>query len=298
MNVRQIRALHLLVKTGSVSATARLLHVSQPAISKMIRSLETEMGIPLLDHVRGKIQPRHELDALLPSIDRITQELSDLRTLTEEIRGGVRTSLVISCSTTVGMSLVLPACQNLLQTQPAVRITVIARGGRFSIDDLASNRADLAVEQLIAPNAKFETRPIVSGRMLCVVPRGHALRRKREVRAEDLHRQRIVLYPPKTFNGRRVHAALRECGVDYDAVCLTDSALLACRLVKELSVVGIIDSFMDVSRLYPDLAVKPFSPAVSFELHAIWKSRSGRPALNSMIDELTKVGRHWRDLHP
>ena len=83
--VRQIRALHLLVKTGSVSATARLLHVSQPAISKMIRSLEAEMGVPLLDHVRGKIQPRHELDALLPSIDRITQELSDLRILTDEI---------------------------------------------------------------------------------------------------------------------------------------------------------------------------------------------------------------------
>lgn len=292
MNVRQIRALHLLAKTGSVSETARLLHVSQPAISKMIRALEAEMGIPLLDHVRGKIQPRRELNKLMPSIERITQELSELRTLTEEVRGGARTSLVISCSTTAGMSLVLPACQNLLPRHPALRTTVIARGGRFSLDDLAANRADLAIEQVITPDPKFDTRPVAAGRMLCVIPRGHPLRRKREVRAEDLHGERIVLYPPKTFNGGRVHSALRERGVDYDPVCLTDSAVLACGLVRKLSLIGIIDSFMDVTSLYPDLVTKPFVPTIEFELHAIWRARSIRPALSVVIEELADIGRN------
>jgi DNA-binding transcriptional LysR family regulator len=292
MNVKQIKALQLLAKTGSVSATARLLNLSQSAISKMIRALETEMGIPLLNHVRGKIQLRSELDTLLPSIERVTQDLSDLRALMDDIRAGITGSLTISCSTTVGMSLVLPACRNLLARKPTLRPTLVARGGRFSVDDVISNRVDLAVEQLVMMRPKLESCAVAKSTMVCVMPKGHALARKKQVRATDLHRQRVVLYPTKTINGGRVHNLLRDQGADYDPIFFTDSAVLACQLVQQLSVVGIIDSCMDVSHLFPALEVRPFVPRIEFELHAMWKAQKMRPALKELIDELAQVGRH------
>lgn len=291
MNVNQIKALNLLVKTRSVSAAARLMNVSQPAVSKMVRSLEAELGISLLDHVRGKVQPRSELDALLPFVERITQEFSDMRAVTEDLRTGATGSLVISCSTMVGMSLVLPACRNLLSRRPTLRTTLLVRGGKFSVDDVALNRADLAVEQLIEKRPNVVSRLVARNQLVCVVPKGHVLRRKREIRAEDLHRQRVVLYPTNTINGARVHALLRDRGVDYEAVALTDSNVLACRLATELSIVGVMDSCPEVSGQYPDLETKPFLPAIEFDLHAMWKARVMRPTLRTLIDELIEIGR-------
>jgi len=292
VNVNQIKALNLLVKTRSVSATARLMNVSQPAVSKMVRSLEIEMGISLLDHVRGKVQPRTELDALLPFIERITQEFSDLRALTEDLRTGATGSLVVSCSTMVGMSLVLPACRNLLARRPSLRTSLLVRGGKFSVDDVALNRADLAVEQLIDKRPNVVSCLVAKNRMVCVVPRGHALRRKREIRPEDLSRQRVVLYPTNTVNGARIHALLRDRSIDYEPIVQTDSNVLACRLVQELAVIGIMDPCPEVSAQYPDLEIRPFTPPVAFELHAMWKARAMRPALRSLVDELIEVGRH------
>jgi DNA-binding transcriptional LysR family regulator len=291
MNVNQIKALNLLVKTRSVSATARLMNVSQPAISKMVRSLEIEMGLSLLDHARGKVQPRSELEALLPFVERINQELSDLRVMTEDLRTGSAGSLVVSCSTMVGMSLVLPACRNLLARRPSVRTTVLVRGGKFSVDDVALNRADLAVEQLIDKRPNVVSCFVAKSRMVCVIPKGHALRRKREIQAEDLHHRRVILYPINTVNGTRIHGLLRDRGIDYEPIAQTDSNVLACRMVHELSVLGIMDYCPEVSAQYPNLMIKPFTPAVTFELHAMWKARAMRPALKTLVDELIEVGR-------
>jgi DNA-binding transcriptional LysR family regulator len=291
MNIKQIRALHLLVKTGSVSATARIMHLSQPAVSKMIRSLEAEIGVSLLNHVRGKIEPRPELKALMPSIERITNELGDLKALTDDLRTGLSGFLAISCSLTVGLTLVLPACRSLLARTSGVQTTLIHRGGRFSLEDVVANRVDLAVEQLLPTKANLVSRAVARGHMMCVVPKGHPFRRKPEVRAEDLHGQRVILYPPKTINGARVHAQLRECNIACEPVFLTDSAVLACRLATDLSVPAIVDSLMDVCGLFPSLEVKPFVPRFDFELHAIWKAQNARTALAALVDELAAVGR-------
>lgn len=291
MNVNQIRALNLLVKTRSVSATARLMNVSQPAVSKMVRALETELGISLLDHVRGKVQPRSELDALLPFVERITQEFSDLREMTEGLRTGAKGSLIVSCSTMVGMSLVLPAVRNLLARRPTLRTTLLVRGGKFSVDDVALNRADLAVEQLLEKRPKVTSRFVARNRIVCLVPKGHTLRCKREIRVEDLHRQRVIMYPATTSNGARIHALLRERGIDCEALALTDSNVLACRLADELSVVGVMDHCPEVSCQYPNLESKPLAPAIEFDLHAIWRARTMQPVLRLLVEELIDVGK-------
>jgi DNA-binding transcriptional LysR family regulator len=297
MNINQLKALQLVVKTGSVSETARAMNLSQPAISKMIRTLEGELGVPLLNHAKGKVEPRVELSMLLPTVERIGQEISDLESITKELRAGSTGSLLISCSNTVGMSLVMPAYRALLGRRPDIRAGLITRGGRFSLRDVQSNRAHLAVEQPVQRPTGLVTRFVARGYMKCVLPEGHRLLAQAEVRIEDLDRERLVLYPPKTFNGARVHRLLEEKQISYDAVVLTDSGVLACQMASDCNVAAIVDSCMDVEHLFPQLTTRPLVPALEFELHAIWKERNMRPPLKWVISELVERGKELERAH-
>jgi DNA-binding transcriptional LysR family regulator len=291
MNLRQIRALRLLVRTGSVTATAQMMGVSQSAISKMIKSLEVELDIQLIDHQRGRVQPRSELAALLPAIDRISEGMSDLKSLSDDIKSGGTGSIVVSCSTSIATGLVAPACAKLLAANPGIRITLLVRGGRFSIDDVAYNRADLAVEQLIAPRGTIVSSRVARGHMVCVMPRSHPLRLKRRIPLTDLTGERLIIDPPTTFNGSRLQAALEEIGAGLDLATYTDSMPAACMLVRQMQVPAVVDSIMDVAGMFPDLVVRPLSPSLDFELHAMWKEPKLRPALRLLITHIQEAAR-------
>jgi hypothetical protein len=60
MRLRHIEIFQAIRQTGSVSAAAQLLHVSQPAVTKVLQHAELQLGFPLFLRVRGKLQPRRK----------------------------------------------------------------------------------------------------------------------------------------------------------------------------------------------------------------------------------------------
>lgn len=58
--IRELLAFRTLLQTGSASETARVLEVSQPAISKALRQLETSLGFALFERINGRLRPTPE----------------------------------------------------------------------------------------------------------------------------------------------------------------------------------------------------------------------------------------------
>ena len=57
MRLRHIEIFQAIRQTGSISGAAQLLHVSQPAVTKVLQHAELQLGFPLFLRVRGKLQP-------------------------------------------------------------------------------------------------------------------------------------------------------------------------------------------------------------------------------------------------
>lgn len=66
MRLKHIEVFHAVMQTGSVSAAARLLHVTQPAVSRTLQHAELQLGFPLFERVRGRLTPTNEAAALFP----------------------------------------------------------------------------------------------------------------------------------------------------------------------------------------------------------------------------------------
>ena len=88
MNLRQLEIFEAVMRTGSLSAAARSLGVSQPAISKALRLAEQEAGFVLFRRIRGRLFPSPEAETLLPQVERVRSEIGAVSLLLKQLRDG------------------------------------------------------------------------------------------------------------------------------------------------------------------------------------------------------------------
>ena len=81
MNLRHLEVFHAIMLTGSVSAAARLLHVTQPAATQMLQHAELQLGYALFTRERNRLVPTHEAVALYAEVQPLMGQLERVRRL-------------------------------------------------------------------------------------------------------------------------------------------------------------------------------------------------------------------------
>src|SRR3546814_15867250 len=79
MNLRQMEVFHAIMQTGSVTAAARVLHVTQPAVSAVLKHCEEQLGLKLFERTGGRLQPTREAQALFPAIPGVSGPPEDTK---------------------------------------------------------------------------------------------------------------------------------------------------------------------------------------------------------------------------
>ena len=88
MRLRHIEVFHAVMQAGTISGAAQLLHVSQPAVTKVVQHCEQQLDIPLFNRVRGKFYPTPEAERLFIEVDKLNRDLHAIRRLAANLRGG------------------------------------------------------------------------------------------------------------------------------------------------------------------------------------------------------------------
>src|SRR3546814_646875 len=100
MRFRQIEIFHAVYTTGSISAAARALHVSQPSVSKVLHHTQSQLGLTLFTLVRGRLVATDEAHALFVEVSEIVERLTSLKKTVSNIRnvggGHIRLGVVPS----------------------------------------------------------------------------------------------------------------------------------------------------------------------------------------------------------
>ena len=87
VTLKQLRALAGVAETGSVTAAAKRLHVTPPAVTMQIHLLEDQMGVPLLDRLGERFKPTDAGRELVETIGRIEAELHNCAAAIEALKG-------------------------------------------------------------------------------------------------------------------------------------------------------------------------------------------------------------------
>ncbi|MCP5270314.1 MAG: CysB family HTH-type transcriptional regulator [Burkholderiaceae bacterium] len=205
MNLHQFRYVREAVRRGlNLTEAAKALHTSQPGVSKAILELEEELGVRIFQRHGKRLRRVTEPGTqVLASIERILQELENLRRIGEEYSRQESGTLSIATTHTQARYMLPAPIAALRQRYPAVRVALHQGNPEQVAQMLLDGAADigLATESL-EEHADLITLPCYDWQHVAVVPAGHPLADGPPPTLEQLAAQPLVSYHP-SFTGRR-----------------------------------------------------------------------------------------------
>lgn len=223
MELRDLRALIGIAETGSLSAAARLLHLTQPALTASLQRLEDELGVTLVTrHSRGSSlteEGRYVLEKSFDVVRHVAEIQSVVKDLSKEPIGTVRLGL----PTTVAGGVVPELVPVLEARYPQVRLHVVEAMSGVLAEQLQLGKLDLAVLYDIQPMAGLRSEPILQEKLHLLVPADHALAARRRVRLDEVADLRLVLPNGSHSIRRHIETHCRAEGLMPNVVADIDS---------------------------------------------------------------------------
>ncbi|HEY6933121.1 MAG TPA: LysR family transcriptional regulator [Marmoricola sp.] len=279
MEIKQLTALVTVAEVGSVTRAARLLHVVQPAVTRQIRLLEEEVGVPLFERTRQGMVPT-EAGTLL--VERARRALAELERARAEIRPGpgevsgiVSVGVLESVMDLLAMRLV----EAVGERHPGIRLRLVTAYSGHLQQWLDDGEVDLSLLYNLTETPSLSVVPLLEERLWAVAPPAAALNPKRPVRWARLLRAPLVL--PVSGHGLRVlfDQARSEVRAEPEIAIETNSM----HLQKQLVAAGAGWTVLPAAGVAADVAAGLFSgaplrdPEVTRSV-VIGLPRGGRPS--------------------
>ncbi len=210
MNYAQIRAFQAVATEGGFTKAARLLGVSQPAVTIQVKALEENFGVTLL-HRRGHQVTLTDLGQQLLDITRrvfgLEQEAEELLSAARELRGGY---LKVGAD---GPYFVMGFLAAFIARYPGVRVTVTMGNSQAVLQDLFEFRTDVAVLARIDDDQRLHAIPHTRQPVVVFVSSDHEWANRRGIKLAELEGRAMVLREVGSSTRQVFESALAEAGV-------------------------------------------------------------------------------------
>jgi len=290
MNLRQIEVFHAVMSTGSVSDAARLLHVSAPAISRVLSHTESRLGFPLFERIKGRLHATSEARHIFQEVDQIHRRVKRVADLTHELAGRRHRSISVSSSPSIGQMLVPLALARFHGSQPDVQVHFRCLNHAALQERMLTGEVDVGISILPMNHPNLQSFPVAKGRLLCLCPPGHRLARHKEIGMEDLSGEALITYPRGTPFGSRIERLYAERDEALKISMEVGSPQNACALVHAGAGIALVDEFSLLAWPMGDfmaIAVRDAPPVIADLVHLRTESLS--PAARSFTEALRQV---------
>jgi len=221
VNLQQLRYLCAVVDHGlNVSVAAEALYTSQPGISKQIRQLEDELGVPIFVRQGKRLATLTAGgEVIVATARRALQELNNLKRVGAEFKAEDTGTLSIATTHTQARYVLPPVLKRFAERFPKVRL-LLHQGNPVQVaQQTARAEADVGIAtEALAEFSELVTLPCYTWNRCVLVPKGHPLTKAGSLTLEALARHPIVTYD-FTFTGRSaINAAFAAKGLEPNVV--------------------------------------------------------------------------------
>ncbi|MFZ3116894.1 MAG: LysR substrate-binding domain-containing protein [Variovorax sp.] len=259
MNLRQIEVFRAIMTTGSVSDAARLLHVSVPAVSRVLSLTESRLQFPLFERIKGRLHPTTEARTLFHEVELVYRGVQRIGELTHELADRRQAILNLVASPSIGQMIIPEAIANFRSGNPDVRVNFHSLNHKNLTERLLNRQADLGISILPVDHPNLHTSPIARSRIVCICACKHPLASKASVEPADLRGEALVSYPLDTPFGSRVERLFADHDEALKVAIEVSSPQNACAMIVAGGGVALIDEFSLHAWPTATFAVLPFS---------------------------------------
>lgn len=204
----QMRAFNAVARERSFSKAARILGVSQPAVTQQVRKMEQTFEVGLFER-RGS--GGVDLTDIGQKLFRVTQALDDINAMALGVlrrqRGAATGQLRI---VTASPQVFMPLLARFHARSPDVELDVLAGGTHDALNKLIDREADIGLFPLSGDDPRFLSRPLVQQNLMALVPVRHELASRTMVSLYDLVRHPMIFRTAASFTQTLADEALRD----------------------------------------------------------------------------------------
>jgi DNA-binding transcriptional LysR family regulator len=234
MDFRHLEIVRAVAESGSFTAAAKRLHVSQSAVSRQVLLLEEELGEPLFLRLGRKVKLTTAGQTLLDLSRRV---LTDVRTTTESIRDQQQAPagvLHLGGGMTVCLHVFPALLKEFRKRQPRIDVKLTTGATAHLIERLRSGSLDIGLLTLPVQGADLVQVPVMREELLLVMPPAHKLARMRRVSPLDLASQSWVLFEQGSSSRRVIDSMFEAHGIGPRIVMETENV----EILKALTSIG------------------------------------------------------------
>jgi DNA-binding transcriptional LysR family regulator len=272
LTLRQIEVVRAIMVTGTIGGAAKLLGVSAPGISRVMKHTETTFGMRLFVRRQGRYAPTPEAKEIFGQINAVYGKVEDLQFVIKRLEQGDGQTLRFGSVPSIANVMVPRAVAKVSKFYPSLRMTIDILKLEELIDYLLLGKGEIVATSYKLEHPMLTSEPLATGKLFCIVPAGHVLSGRTSVSAADIADYPLVGIDPNDPYGRIMAGLFDRAGVIYDVPIQARFGTTVCALVKAGLGIAVIDQFTIADGGPGGMTVLPISDPTEFQTFVTYRA--------------------------
>ncbi len=269
VNLRHIEIFHAVMTAGNLTEAARLLHTSQPTVSRELARFEKVIGLTLFERTRGRLHPTVQGLRLFEEVQRSWYGLDRIVSAADSLREFRQGELSVVCLPVFSQSFLPALLQPFLARYPDVNLTIVPQESPLLEEWLSAQRHDLGLTETLATPAGTARHELLSLDEVCVLPAGHPLAARAVLTPADFQGENYISLSRTDSYRQLLDTLFTEHQVKRRMVVETHSAASICAMVRAGVGISVVNPLTALDYADSGIAIRRFSISVPFTVSLI-----------------------------
>ena len=284
MKLREMEIFRAIMLGGSVSEAARILNVSQPAVSTSLRYMEDRLGMKLFRREKGRVYSTPEALALFTEIEGVFEKLDAVQRFAEDLRDTRSGVLSLASTPTLTYAFLAEAIAQFRRDRPGVRVLLEVTHTQRTVELAAAGQIDMGFIHAPSENPLLRVEKLATSAIICVLPQDHPLAGKAFIGPKDVCKYPLITNNRNTI-APRIEEAFRAQGVERDYAIACNHTMTVFMLVEAGAGIALVDPWIRPGQ-FPNLLRKPFRPTIEVCPRALFQRTN---PLSRLADEFLET---------
>ncbi|MBE9640129.1 LysR family transcriptional regulator [Salipiger mangrovisoli] len=300
ITLRQVEVIRAVMLRGTISGAAELLGVSAPGISRLVKHTEEALGLRLFERKAGLFVPSVEAGKIFDQVREVYKGVENLQSAINSLQKGEEVQLSFASAPSVAQFIAARAIQTIRSRYPDLYIDLNILKIEETTDYLLLERGEFVIMSSAVDNPGVQSEKIAHGRVVAILPEGHALAERDVISVHDLAKEPLIGIDPGDPYGRIVSRPFREAGIELRHSMRGRFAQTIVSLVRHGLGVALIDEFSVAEVYLPGVVRKPIIEETAIDIYAVTKkdrvlSNFAEYSIRQFRKELNDAGRKWEE---
>lgn len=286
--LRDLEIVQAVIDSGSVTAAAEKLSITQPAISRTLNRLEERAGRVLFTRDNNRLTPT--ADAML-LYDEIATISASFARLTHFQRLPGKSTIRVLAAPTIAYGFLNEASAQFLKQHPDTAIQIEAVRSEKILESIVNDYADIAIADSLTENFNynFSSIPLRKTRIVCAIPAEHPLSQKEFITADDLNNINFIALAKNNIGRAMIERALRKSSATPNQVAEVGDIQTALSFVHAGVGVSLVSAFPASLSMDPAIVYRDFRPEMISQLTFFTKKTTNNHNIQTYIDFIHRI---------